>query len=85
MLAATGADPPQGKKSLAKKLGIARSSLYYTPKIPAKDLLLKTQIEAVWETSPAYGRNRLSIELKVNHKRVSRVNATVWNERSLDY
>ena len=73
MLAASGADPPESKKVLAEKLGISRSSLYYAPKIPAKDLLLKAQIETAWGTHPAYGRNRLSLYLQVNHKRISRV------------
>jgi len=69
----TSGDPPQTKTALALKLGIARSSLYYTPKLPAKDLLLKSQIEAAWEKHPAYGRERLCLELKVNHKRIQRV------------
>jgi transposase InsO family protein len=68
-----GTDPPESKQVLAFKLGIARSSLYYTPKLPAKDLVLKAQIEGVWLKHPAYGRIRLSIHLGVNHKRISRV------------
>lgn len=73
MLAATGSDPPPSKKALAGELGIARSSLYYTPKIPAKDLVLKAKIEEVWESHPAYGRVRLALHLQVNHKRIQRV------------
>jgi hypothetical protein len=35
------------KTKLAKNLGICRQSLYYKPKLPAKDLELKKQIEEV--------------------------------------
>lgn len=73
MVPGTDCDPPVTKVAVAKELGIARSSLYYTPTMPAKDLALKVQIETVWETHPSYGRNRLCIELGVNHKRISRV------------
>lgn len=73
MVPGTGGDPPVTKMALARELGIARSTLYYTPKIPEKDLALKAQIETVWETHPAYGRVRLAIELRVNHKRIQRV------------
>ena len=54
-------------------LGISRSSLYYTPKLPTKDLELRAAIEKTWEKHPAYGRVRLSLELGVNHKRIQRV------------
>ena len=44
----------QGKKvnktKLAKNLGMCRQSLYYKPKLPAKDLELKKQIEEVSQT-----------------------------------
>lgn len=61
------------KTALAKSLGISRSSLYYKKKIPEKDLALKAQIEAVWETHPAYGHMRLALELKRNKKPILRV------------
>lgn len=35
------------KTKLAKNLGIGRSSLYYKPKLPIKDLILKKQIEEI--------------------------------------
>ena len=54
-------------------MGIARSSLYYVPKIHANDLILKARIEASWEKHAAYGRNSLAIHLSVNHKRMPRV------------
>ena len=68
-----GTDPPKTKTALAEELGIARSSLYYTPKLPAKDLALAARIEATWEKHPAYGRVRLGLHLGVNHKRIQRV------------
>ena len=70
---ASGADPPRSKKALAAELAVSRSSLYYVPKLPAKDLVLRARIEEAWEAHPAYGRVRLALHLHVNHKRVSRV------------
>ncbi len=61
------------KTALAKELNISRSSLYYKPKLPDKDALLKSQIETVWKDFPEYGHKRLSLELKVNKKRMRRV------------
>lgn len=61
------------KAALAAEMGVSRSSLYYKPKLPDKDLALKCQIETVWEEFPEYGHKRLSLVLKVNKKRVRRV------------
>jgi len=64
------------KIALAKELRVSRSSLYYKPRLPDKDLRLKAAIEKVWEGPdgfPEYGHKRLSIELGVNKKRVIRV------------
>jgi putative transposase len=61
------------KKGLAKKLGIARSSLYYKPKKPPKDEELKLKILKVMEDHKAYGHRRISTELKVNKKAVIRI------------
>jgi len=65
--------PPESKTELAKKLGVSRASLYYTPKLPQKDLQLKTAIERVMAEHKAYGHRRIATELGVNKKRVSRV------------
>lgn len=65
--------PKQSKSQLAKQLNISRSSLYYKPKIPQKDLELKTRIEKVLADHKAYGHKRIAIELKINKKRVLRV------------
>lgn len=61
------------KAAHAKALGIARSTLYYKPKLPDKDWRLKCDIERVLRKHPAYGHRRLAIALKVNRKRILRV------------
>jgi len=65
--------PPESKTALAKRLGISRSALYYQPKLPVKDLVLKAQIEQVMKKHSAYGHKRIAIELGINKKRVNRV------------
>jgi len=61
------------KTELAKKMGIARSSLYYRHKRPAIDDEVKKQIEAVLTDNPAYGHKRIALALKLNKKRILRV------------
>jgi transposase InsO family protein len=61
------------KQELASKLGLARSSLYYKPKLPAKDWRLKQQIEQVLHDHPSYGHKRIAPHLGVNKKRILRV------------
>jgi len=65
--------PPKSKKELARQLGISRQSLYYKPKLPEKDLKLKTDIEKVMKKHKAYGHKRIATELGINKKRVLRV------------
>jgi putative transposase len=61
------------KTALAKKLGVSRSSLYYRPKLPAKDLEFKAKIEQVMKDNKAYGHKRIAMDLDANKKRVLRV------------
>ena len=61
------------KAIICNHMEIANSSLYYQPKLPAKDLELKRQIEAVILEHKAYGYRRIAIHLGVNKKRVYRV------------
>jgi len=61
------------KKKLAKKLGIARSTLYYQSKKKVKDEALKREIVEVMDSNPAYGYRRVAIALKENGKKVLRV------------
>ena len=61
------------KSATCAKAAISRNSLYYKPKLPAKDLLLKQQIEAVLLEHKSYGHRRIAMALGVNKKRVRRV------------
>lgn len=65
--------PPDGKTELAQQLGVSRSSLYYVPKLPAKDLKLKAEIEKVMLAHRAYGHRRIALALGANKKRIKRV------------
>ncbi len=61
------------KSKLARELGIARSSLYYTHKRATIDEEVKRQIEAVMVEHPGYGHTRIALHLKMGHNRVRRV------------
>jgi putative transposase len=65
--------PPDSKAALARRLGVSRSALYYRPKLPAKDLALKAEIEKAMAAHKAYGHKCIAIHLGVNKKRVRRV------------
>lgn len=65
--------PQQSKTALAKELEVARSLLYYRPKLPEKDLKLKAEIEQTLKKHKAYGHKRIALALKINKKRVLRV------------
>lgn len=61
------------KKKLAEKLGIARSTLYYKPKLKIKDEKIKKEIVEIMDSNPAYGYRRVAIVLKENHKKILRI------------
>jgi len=61
------------KKGLAIELGVSRSSLYYHPKRPGKDAILKEQIQTVLSLNPAYGHKRIALALERNKKPILRV------------
>ncbi|MFT6220416.1 MAG: hypothetical protein ACJAVG_001133 [Rickettsiales bacterium] len=61
------------KTKLAKSLGVSRQGLYYKPKLPDKDLELKSEIEEVLKEHKAYGYRRIALHLGINHKRALRV------------
>lgn len=63
----------QSKRSLAKKLGISRSSLYYQSKMKIRDQCLKEQILAALSEHPSYGHKRLALHLRRNKKCILRV------------
>lgn len=58
------------KANLAKKLGISRASLYYKPKMPDRDEVVKKQIELVLTENREYGHKGIALELKLNKKRI---------------
>jgi transposase InsO family protein len=61
------------KSATCAKVAVSRNSLYYKPKLPAKDLILKQQIEAVLVEHKSYGHRRIALALGINKKRASRV------------
>jgi len=61
------------KKAAARLMGISRSSLYYRPKLPEKDAVLRERILETLETHPAYGYRRIAVHLGENGKRIHRV------------
>lgn len=65
--------PSKSKAVLAKELGVSRQSLYYQPRLPAKDLKLKAEIEQVMAANKAYGHKRVALDLGINKKRALRV------------
>lgn len=52
------------KVHLARYLGVSRQSLYYKPKRPAKDEVLRERILSVLDIHPAYGYRRIAEHLK---------------------
>ena len=63
----------KNKAALARKMKIARSTLYYKPKKPPQDEELKQKILHVLDNHPAYGHKRIAMELSVNKKKILRV------------
>jgi len=72
-MAVNSSSPAKSKKELAKQLGVSRQSLYYKPKLPAKDLKLKYEIEKVMVKHKRYGHKRIADEMEINKKRIRRV------------
>ena len=61
-------------KSVAcSQISVSRSCLYYKPKLPQKDLILKQQIESILLEHKSYGHRRIALALGINKKRVLRV------------
>ncbi len=61
------------KSTLARELGVSRGTLYYKPKKPDRDWVLKCRIEETLREHPSYGSRRIAIHLKMNRKPVQRV------------
>lgn len=64
------------KTALATKMGIARSSLYYTSRMKSRDAPLLKKILVVHKEHPFYGHRRVAIELKTNKKKIRRIMKT---------
>jgi len=65
---------PRLKKTvLAKKLGLARSTLYYRSKKRGLDEEAKLLIIEVMLANPSYGHRRVAIELGWNKKKAKRL------------
>lgn len=67
------ADHQLTKQELAKSMGVSRSSLYYQPKRPVIDGIVKKKIKQVLSIHPSYGHKRIALELNLNKKRILRV------------
>lgn len=63
----------KNKAALARKTGVARSTLYYRPKKPKEDEQLKERISSVLGDHAAYGHKRIAMELGFNKKRILRI------------
>ncbi len=61
------------KSALARSLGVSRGSLYYKPKQPFKDSLLRDLILNTLGRHPAYGHRRIAIDLHIGKNRAHRV------------
>lgn len=72
-IADQGSKPVISKSDTAKEFNLSRQSLYYHPKLPAKDLELKQRIIEVMTENKSYGYRRIAIALQINPKRIHRV------------
>ncbi|PWB38762.1 MAG: hypothetical protein C3F02_02530 [Parcubacteria group bacterium] len=61
------------KTVLARKLGIARSTLYYKSKRKISDEYYEIKIRETIESNPSYGHKRIAIALGVNRKKALRL------------
>lgn len=57
---------------VATVLGFVRSSAYYQPLKPTKDLILKEQILSCLASNPSYGYRRIALALGIGKKQVRR-------------
>jgi len=64
---------PPSKTVLARKLGIARSTLYYKSKKKISDEYYETKINEIIESNPGYGHKRIAIALSINRKKALRL------------
>ena len=65
------------KSVCAEALGISRKNIYRELKQPAKDLVLKQQIEAAHRQHPAYGHRRMAIHRHIHYYNHSRIHTAL--------
>lgn len=61
------------KSKIARRLGIARSSLYYKSKRKRADKKYKELILGIMDSNPSYGHKRVALALKMNRKKALRL------------
>lgn len=61
------------KSKLARRLGIARSSIYYQSKRRRADEKCKALISGIMDSNPSYGHKRVALALKMNRKKARRL------------
>ncbi len=66
-------DKKLSKSALARSLGVSRSSLYYIPKQPLKDIQLRDRILHTLVEHGAYGYRRIALDLSSGRNRIRRV------------
>lgn len=64
---------PPSKTVLARKLGIARSTLYYKSKKKTSDEYYEIRIKEIIESNPSYGHKRVATALGINRKKALRL------------
>lgn len=63
----------ENKTKALEYLNISRSTFYYMSLLDSKDAALQEEIETVLAKHPSYGHRRISIELRINKKRIIRI------------
>lgn len=61
------------KKLAGEMVGIDSRNIYHENRQEAKDLKIKEEINKTFKFHPAYGHRRLSLELKMNKKKIRRI------------
>lgn len=54
-------------------MNINHKNIYYQSKKEIKDMIVKKEIEKIFENNPSYGHQRLSLALKINRKKILRI------------
>lgn len=63
----------KNKKLIAEAMNINHKNIYYQSKKDIEDMIVKKEIEKIFENNPSYGHRRLSLALKINRKKILRI------------